>query len=338
MKYFSNILGNSALTQRISQDIYTGSLSHAYIIEGRRGSGRHTMALSAAAAIACKDGSEAPCGKCLSCKRIFEGRSPDVIRIGLEDDKKSIGIEAVRQIKNGMAIAPNELDVKVYIIDDADTMTQQAQNALLLSLEEPPSYILFFLICENSSSLLETVRSRAPTLRTERLSDSEVEDYVLKNDRRAAQLKKESPNELATIIFVADGCIGTVLELLDSRARKKLMDNRNIASRLVSSLSSKDRSGVFELMTSLGSKRNEVADRLSFVRYALRDLILLKKSECVPLCFFEDRELAAELSTHFTASALLNLYNATEVALDDLERSANVRLTLMNMMQSASLI
>lgn len=338
MKYFSNILGNYALTQRISQDISTGILSHAYIIEGRQGSGRHTVALSAAAAISCKDSNESPCGKCLSCRKIFENRSPDVIRIGLEDDKKSIGIEAVRQIKNGMSTAPNELDVKVYIIDDADTMTQQAQNALLLSLEEPPSYILFFLICENSSSLLETVRSRAPTLRTERLSDAEVKEYVIKNDKRAAQLKKESPEELATVIFVADGCIGTALDLLDSRTRKKLMDNRSIASRLVSSLSSKNRVGVFELMLSLGSKRNEVSDRLSFVRYALRDLILLKKCDSVPLCFFEDRDFAAELSTHFTAAALLELYKATEVALEDLDRSANVRLTLMNMMQSAGLI
>ena len=338
MNYFSNIAGNTTLTQRLSQDISSGALSHAYIIEGRRGSGRHLMALSAAAAISCRDANEAPCQKCINCRKIFEDRSPDVIRIGLDDDKKAIGVDAVRRIKSDISTAPNDLDIKVYVIDDADTMTQQAQNALLLSLEEPPEYILFFLICENSSSLLETVRSRAPILRTERLSSEKVEEYVLAHDKRAAQLKSEKPDEFATVIFVADGCIGTALDLLDSRTRKKLIDSRLVASKIISMLSKKSSTEAFELITSLGNKRADVADKLSQVRYALRDLILLKKYDDVALCYFEDRDTAAELSTRFTATSLLALYDATETALDDLEKSANVRLTLMNMMQSAGLI
>lgn len=338
MKYFDNIIGNRALTQRLSQDIAQGSLSHAYIIEGKNGSGRHTVALSAAAAIACRDTSNAPCGKCICCRKIFEDRSPDVIHIGLEEDKKTIGVEVVRQIKEGMSTAPNDLDVKVYIIDDADTMTVQAQNAFLLSLEEPPSYILFFLICENSSSLLETVRSRAPTLRTERLTSAEVEDYILEHDKRAKELKSEQPDVLKTVVFASDGCIGTALELLDAKTRKRLIEYRRSAENLISMLSSKDRTGAFEMISLFGNKRPEVSERLGHIRFALRDLILLKKSDEVPLCFFEDRDRAAELSTHFTAPALLRLYEATETALDDLERNANVRLTLMNMMQSAGLI
>jgi len=257
---------------------------------------------------------------------------------GLEDDKVTIGVESVRNIKEDMVIAPNELDYKVYIIENADAMTVQAQNAFLLSLEEPPAYVMFFLICESSNSLLETIRSRAPILRLERLEDSEVKSYVLEHDSRARVLKEEDEPAFNTVVFSSGGCIGKAISLLDAPKRKALFDEREIAQRILSILSRPNRAEVLEIIASLGKKRADVSRYLVSVQYAVRDLIMLKKSDGARLCFFPDREEAQELSTRYTSSSLISLYNSLCIACDELDANSNVRLTLLGMAQRAGLI
>ncbi len=331
------IVGNSDLVARISADISEGSLSHAYIIEGRHGSGRRTLALNIAAALCCTCEAK-PCGRCKSCEKILSGKSPDIITVEREDDKMTLGVDAIRKIKDSMAIAPNDLDTKFYIIYDADTMTVQAQNAFLLSLEDPPEYVMFFLICESSSALLETVRSRAPSLRLGQLKRSEVESYILKADKRAERLRDEDEAAFKMISFLSDGCIGEALSLLDTKKRKAIFDQREVAERLISLLSRPNRAAALSMMTSLGTKRAEVQKQLTAAQYALRDLILLKKTDSAPLYFYEDREAAQELSTRFTSASLMSLYDALCRAIDELERNSNVKLTLLGMAQNAGLI
>ena len=339
--FFPDVVGNDALKARISKDIQKDLLSHAYILEGARGTGRHTLAMQITAALACEErahGHTLPCGRCKCCEKILQGKSPDVITVGLEDDKVTIGVDAIRNLKNDMYTAPNDLSVKVYIIEDADRMTVQAQNAFLLSLEEPPAYVLFFLLCENSINLLETVRSRAPTLRTRRIESEDLSAYLLSHDKRAVSLKEESPSDWRELISVSAGSIGYALELLDTRRRKQVFDCRAFAKATVKLLSGLGKARALEAITSFGSKRPEVIRQLFFIQYALRDLILLKKSESAPLCFFEDRDEAAELATHYTSDSLFALFDAIAAAMDDLERNANVRLTLTCMMQNAGLL
>lgn len=334
----SKMVGNALLLRRIADDIDNNTLSHAYIIEGPDGSGRHTLAKSIATALSCTDTGAVPCCSCLHCNKIFRDGSPDIIVKGLVDDKVTVGVETIRQIKDDMVVAPNELDVKVYIIENADSMTVQAQNAFLLSLEEPPSYVMFFLICESSGALLETIRSRAPTLRLERLEDEDVEQYLLGHDIRAKQLLEEDPKTFNTVIFAANGCIGKAISLLDATRRKALLDERDTAERILSILSCPNRTEVLDIISSLGKKRNDVARYLISVQHAVRDLILLKRSDSASLCFFPDREEAQELSTRYTSASLISLYDALCTACDELDANSNVRLTLLSMAQRAGLI
>ncbi len=338
---FGSIAGNSTLKERLVRDICDNTLSHAYIIEGPRGSGKHTLSRAISAAISCKNrarGKDLPCGVCRNCEKILSGTSPDIIYVSLEEDKVTIGVDSVRKIKNDIYTAPNDLDIKVYIIEDADKMTVQAQNAFLLSLEEPPNYVMFFLLCESSSSLLETVRSRAPVLRLERLSRDEVEEHIVKNYKQAASLKESSPKEFQTTVFSCGGCIGRAIELLDAKARKELIEQRSLALNIISMLSRSNASSAVDLISSLKIKRPAVIRILLLLESALRDLILLKKSDSAALCFFDDPDEASELSTHFTSATLLSLYDSAEQTITDLEANANVRLALLNMMQRAGLI
>ena len=349
--YFPDVVGNSDLLYRLSKDISENRLAHAYILEGQKGSGRHTAAVRVAAAIECEErlsldtpsffGNERrviPCGKCPSCLKILEGKSPDVKIIGLEEDKVTMGVDTIRNLKNDMYTTPNDLSVKVYIIEDADKMTVQAQNAFLLSLEEPPEYILFFLLCENSSDLIETVRSRAPTLRTEHISEDEIEKYLLSRDKRAESVKNFSLSDWKTLLSIASGSIGYALELLDDKKRNEVFELRRSASEFIIALSRSSKKGALETVSSFGTKRQDVIYRLILIETALRDLILLKKCESAALCFFADRDHAQEISDRFTAKNLFTLYDAVCQALEDLESNSNVRLTLMNMMRCAKLI
>lgn len=350
--YFPEILGNDTLKERIGRDVSESRLSHAYIIEGKRGSGRHTIAKSIVAAIECESRGldpspnmfgeskphTLPCGECPSCRKILSDKSPDVSVIGLEEDRSTIGVETSRDLKSDMYTAPNELSVKAYIIEDADLMTEEAQNALLLSFEEPPEYVLCFILCESSMNLLETIRSRAPTLRTEFLPIDKIEKYLIDNYPAAVTLCRENPDEWKTLLFVADGCIGTAIDLLDKQRRDSVLSDRNEVKELVSTLLSSNRSAAVKAIGGFGKKRQSAIDRIVLLQFALRDLLLLKKSDSAPLCFYEDAEEALELSTRFTSRSLLKLYNAAETAKRDLQANANVKLALTSMLISAGLL
>ena len=181
-QYMNNIIANESLRNRLCEDIIEGTLSHAYIIEGKRGSGKHTVATLTAAALACEEKKNAelplPCMNCPSCRKILQGLSPDVIKVS-SLEKATIGVDTIRFLKEDVSLVPNDLENKVYIIEEADKMTDQAQNAFLLTLEEPPSYVVFFLLCENSEKLLETIKSRAPILRTEPVSIELIDEYIM---------------------------------------------------------------------------------------------------------------------------------------------------------------
>ena len=337
-----NIVSNGTLCLRLGDDISSGSFSHAHIIEGKRGSGKHTLAKTIAAALACTgDRSELPCGECKNCRDIFENKCPDVITISKED-KASLGVDAVRKLKASLLAVPNNLEVKVYIIEDADTMTPQAQNALLLTLEEPPKNVYFLILCENSRMLLETIRSRAATLRTLPLTDSEISEYLLgesiaKPDKSvsdaAKALKKSNPSEFDSLLMTANGSIGRAIELLSPKERAPINELREMATRFVlSMLPSGETLHPLSLLPEFSAKRVNLTQQLNYIKLALRDLILLKKCETVPLCFYTDRDAAIELSDRFSEKKLHSVAERVDTASDAIQRNANVNLTLVDML------
>ena len=189
-----NIIGNDDLYNYFTSCAKNSSLSHAYILLGAKGTGKHTLANLIAAAVNCENkfdsNTEIPCQKCSSCKKIFSNNSADLIYISREKDKASIGVDPIRFIKTDIAVLPNDGDFKVYVIDEAHFMTPQAQNALLLTLEEPPSYVIFILLCEHTETILETIKSRAPILRMKIPPKDEAIKY-LKENHPSIKKKKE---------------------------------------------------------------------------------------------------------------------------------------------------
>lgn len=343
MKQFMNsIIANELLRRRLCLDIQNGSLLHAYIIEGVKGSGKHTVARLTAAALACErkenDSLPLPCMTCPACRKILEGLSPDVITVGC-DGKATMGVDSVRFLREDVYIVPNELEHKLYIIEDADKMTVQAQNAFLLTLEEPPSYAVFLLLCENADALLETIRSRAPVLRTEPIAPQLIDEYISKSDRRAAQMKLSAPQDYAELIMSAANGIGKALELLEPKALTPVLASRKLTKDFIYAALTRDsHEKALSLITRFSSKRDALANELLSIQSALRDVIVTKKSENAPLCFYESRDSVLELCEMTSIGELMKLSAAISRASDQIARNANVRLTLISLLSDAEMI
>lgn len=152
--------GAKELKRTLSAALREGILSHAVLIEGEKGTGKKELSLWLAKAILCRSENR-PCENCSVCRKIESGNHPDVEIYGGSGGARSFHIESIREIKNSLWLAPNESEQKVYILLNIEDMTQEAQNALLKSLEEPPAHARFILTCDNRKSLLDTIISRS---------------------------------------------------------------------------------------------------------------------------------------------------------------------------------
>ncbi len=329
--YFPSVRGSDALRTRIGDAIVNRALSHAYIIEGADGCGKRTFATQIAAALSCKgqDGQALPCGICPHCRRILGGMSPDV-RI-IEPTGTTISVDTVREARADMYLSSTEEETKVYIIDHADAMTVQAQNALLIVLEEPPTNLLILLLTDRSDALLPTIRSRAALLRMSLLTKDEL-DEALKDNHEASALRRRDPAAYDALVENAAGCLGGVLDMLDGKKSQELMKMRETVTNIVAGMIHADtfahRLGE---MQNLPTKRADLTPYLVLIITALRDLILLREDEQAPLTFYTDRAMAVKLSEACSTARLVTLYDRVIEAQDAISINANVNLTLLTL-------
>jgi DNA polymerase-3 subunit delta' len=158
---FDGFYGNEQATRLISDCIENGRFPHALLIEGPAGCGKRTFARHIACAAVCEaEDKIKPCGICVHCKKSASLNHPDIISFSGGFSARSFSVDTVRKIRTDAFIRPNEADRKVYILSDIQNMSEQAQNALLKILEEPPIFVLFVLTCTSKTKLLETIRSR----------------------------------------------------------------------------------------------------------------------------------------------------------------------------------
>lgn len=174
MKY-TNILGNEKVKDILKKAVQHNTVLHSYLFVGEEGIGKSLFAKEFAKSILCL-GKEKPCEACKSCIEIEENNQPDYIEI--VPDGNSIKIEQIRNMQLKVAEKPIVSTKKVYVIQEADTMTQEAQNALLKTLEEPPEYITIILIASNENSILNTIKSRCTKIVFEPLSNEELKKYA----------------------------------------------------------------------------------------------------------------------------------------------------------------
>ena len=165
LRYFSDRADASALARRLDTAVEGGRFFHACILSGGSEALREQAGAALTAAAVCTADRDRPCGRCSGCRKADRDEHPDVYHIRSPKDKKTIPVDAVRQLKRVMVVKPNEAPRRVILIHRAEELGAAGQNALLNMLEEPASDVLFLLLTEREQSLLETVRSRCSALR-----------------------------------------------------------------------------------------------------------------------------------------------------------------------------
>lgn len=204
MRGLEVLAGNPQAKHRLSAG---RGLSHAYIIAGPVGSGKHTLAGLLARALVCSGKGEPPCGTCPDCRKAAAGIHPDVITVG--EEGKDISVAMVRALRSDAYIRPNEAPRKVYLLPNAHTMNQSAQNALLKLLEEGPPYAAFLLLAENAGAILPTVRSRCELLTLAPVTEDEARTVL------SARFPDRPAQEIADAARRCEGLIGRGITLLE---------------------------------------------------------------------------------------------------------------------------
>lgn len=207
------LAGNEKIKQSVLNSIKEHRLPHAIIIEGEAGLGKHTLSRFLAHAAVCGE-SNAPCGVCKDCHLADINSHPDISVTAPEEGKKNISVSQIRALKNEAFVKPHQAKKRVFIIDDAHTMNDQSQNALLKVLEEPPGDIVFILIAESKASLLETIISRCVTLTLSPPDFSVALDFLME--------KGDIAREEAELALRESGCnIGKTLDSLSGKSDSK---------------------------------------------------------------------------------------------------------------------
>ncbi len=314
---FPSLIGNSAIKDTLSPELAADKSAHAYILEGPVGSGKHTAATLVCASVLCKHREDhdkpLPCGQCDACRKVLGGFSVDVMTVS-SGDKATIGVDAVRAIKESLYVTPNDGDKKFYIIEKAHLMTTAAQNALLLSLEEPPSYVIFILLCENATDLLETIRSRAPVIKMERFSPDFVEKWLAEKVGPAHQKDK-----IVYASHLSGGALGRALELYENGQEvEKLYRTAEELVRLL--LEGKKSEALTFVNKSMPKERQNTRRILSLARNALRDILAEKKGG--PLLFYSSVDGTPAFAKKVSARKILELCGMLARAEEDV--GANV--------------
>ncbi len=314
-KCFPSLIGNEKLKALLSADLKSKKHNHAYIIEGPAGSGKKTLAMEMCKALLCSgDGDTFPCGSCLSCRKADAGFCTDIYTLS-RGESASLSVEAVRKMTDTASYPPDDGEYKVYIIDEADKMTTQAQNAFLLSLEEPPSYVMYLLLCTDATVLLETIRSRAPIIKTELFSNKFISEWLSSRPEAASA----SEAEIAAACVVSGGALGIALDCISGHEKTRASLAAEAADAVIT-LCSKSISDRILFFMALKHSREEFGILLDYAMLAMRDLIAVK-SHAVETIFYPDENAALDISSKLKMRRLIRLYDALESAKKDITQN-----------------
>lgn len=284
---FDNIIGNEKVKELLNKTISSNNILHSYMFLGVEGIGKSLFAKEFAKMILCGE-NERPCNKCKSCIEFENNNNPDFTIIDTEE--KNIKIEQIRYIEQKISEKPITSNRKVYIINNSDTMTREAQNCLLKTLEEPPEYATIILIASNENKLLNTIRSRCIKVNFNKLREEEIQKYLQENTDGAVS---------QNMISFCDGSLGKALKIYEQN------EMYNELEELINKMETKDLVYILNNAEVLYSKKEYIYDLLEYINILLLRTRQIQKINSVKYVEEAKKRLLANSNYDMTIDNLL---------------------------------
>lgn len=318
MGSFKDVVGHKDIINYIRSAVTENKVSHAYILNGERGSGKKMLASLFATTLLCEKQGPDPCNECHSCRQAESGNHPDIIRV-THEKPNTISVEDIRrQVNEDIQIRPYQGPYKIYIIAEADLMTVQAQNALLKTIEEPPAYAVIFLLTENAEALLPTISSRCVMLKLRNIRDTLIRKYLMET--------MHVPDYKADMCTAfAQGNMGRAIMLASSDHFNEI---REEAVQLLKYINEMDISEITKAIRKINTYKLEINDYLDIIMIWYRDVLLYKATKDMDKVVFKDQ------ITYIQERAKKSSYEGIELILESLEKAktrlrANVSFDLV---------
>ena len=315
MAGFKDIVGHEQIIEHLKTAIEMGKVSHAYILNGPDLSGKMMIAEAFARALLCEKQDPDGCGECRSCRQSDDRNNPDIIYVK-HDKPNTISVDDIRtQLNNDIVIKPYSNQYKIYIVDEAEKMNQQAQNALLKTIEEPPAYAVIMLLTTNADSFLQTIRSRCITLNLKSVKNDVIKSYLM--------TEKKIPDYQADVCAAfAQGVVGKAIKLASSDDFNELKES---ALSLIKRLDDIDLYEMGEAIKQISDYKLQVQDYFDLITVWYRDVLYMKATNDVNGLIFKDEvyDIKKQASKHS--------YHGIETIIEALDKAklrinANVNL------------
>lgn len=316
---FSEIVGHEQIKEHMQAAIRDKKPFHAYLFQGEEGVGKEALARTFAAGLQCQsESTDKPCKECVSCRQMESGNQPDVIWV--TRDKASLGVDEIReQLCNTMDIKPFSSPYKIYLVPEAEKMTEAAQNALLKTIEEPPEYGIVILMTSNISALLPTIQSRCLTMEFRPLSTAVVESYV----KEHCQVPDYQARASAAF---AQGNLGKAMRYAKS---EDFIERKDHIISLLRHVEQMDLSEMLAVIKDLGTRKDEVRDYIDLMVLWYRDVLLFKATKDINQLLFQDEaSYISREASHRSYEKIEEILQAFEKAKVRLRANVNFDITM----------
>lgn len=319
MAGFKEIIGHEQIIQNMKNAILYHKISHAYILSGEDGMGKMMLAKAFAMTLLCEKGNTEPCMQCKSCRQFLSGNHPDVVYV-THEKPNSIGVDDIRfKLNEDIQIKPYSSPYKVYIVDEAELMTEQAQNALLKTIEEPPAYGMILLLTSNEKRLLPTILSRCVTFSLRPLPDQKLKDHLM------AQygIAEEQADLYAAF---ARGNLGKAISMVSSESFRILYDE---VLHLLKHVSEMEIGELLDYIKKLVGDDLNIEDILDFIQIWYRDILMFKVTKDANLLIFKgENKIIREFGEKSSYEGLEEIVKAVDRARMRLKANVNLELAM----------